>query len=133
MGAVTTLNQTIQAMVSTRPPSNSDAAKRRRSRRKPLVGAYIALVLFMVIYHGRPEDWIPGLSNVPLAKIAGVLALLALVFSLRHIRNRFPREIIYLFLLIGQLFLASIIFSRVAGRGGDDDTRLRKGSPYCRQ
>jgi putative inorganic carbon (HCO3(-)) transporter len=79
------------------------------SRRKPLVGAYFALVLFMVIYCARPEDWIPGLSNVPLAKIAGILALLALVLSLRHIRNRFPREVTYLFLLIGQLFLASLL------------------------
>jgi O-antigen ligase len=76
----------------------------------------------MVIYYGRPEDWIPGLSNVPLAKIAGILALFALVFSLRHIRNRFPREVIYLFLLIAQLFLASL-FSPV-WRGGAVMTTL---------
>jgi O-antigen ligase len=63
----------------------------------------------MVIYCARPEDWIPGLSNAPLAKIAGIVTLLALTFSLRHIRNRFPREVTYLFLLIGQLFLASLL------------------------
>jgi len=73
-----------------------------------LVGGYLALLLFMLIYCARPEDWIPGLSNAPLAKVAGTLAFLALLFSLRHIR-RVPREIVYLALLIGQLFLASVL------------------------
>jgi O-antigen ligase len=109
MGAVTTLNQNAPGNGIDATVTSSGAARRRSSRWKPLVGAYIALVLFMAIYFGRPEDWIPGLSNVPLAKIAGILALLGMVFSLRHIRNRFPREIIYLCLLIGQLFLASIL------------------------
>jgi O-antigen ligase len=95
---------------------DSISVRRHASRRKPLIGAYVALVLFMVIYFGRPEDWIPGLSNVPLAKIAGILALLALAFSFKHIRNRFPREVIYLFILIGQLFLASL-FSPVWRNG----------------
>jgi hypothetical protein len=63
----------------------------------------------MVIYCARPEDWIPGLSHVPLAKITGILAMLALVFSLRHIRDRMPREIILLFFLIVQLFVASLM------------------------
>lgn len=109
MGAVTTLKQNELGDGFDASAANSGAAKRRRAPRKPLVGAYIALVLFMIIYHARPEDWIPGLSNVPLAKIAGILALFALVFSIRHIRNHFPREVIYLFLLIGQLFLASLL------------------------
>lgn len=116
MGALTTLNQDAPGNGIDATVTSSGAEKRRSSRRKPLVSAYIALVLFMVIYFGRPEDWIPGLANVPLAKIAGILALLALVFSFRHIRNRFPREVIYLVLLIGQLFLASM-FSTV-WRGG---------------
>jgi O-antigen ligase len=60
----------------------------------------------MFIYCARPEEWIPGLSAVPLAKVAGTMAFLALLFSLRQIRLRLPREVLYLALLIGQLFLA---------------------------
>jgi len=85
------------------------STKQPTSRRKPLAGVYMALLLFMFIYCARPEDWIPGLSNAPLAKFTVILAVLALVFSLRHIRQRLPREIIFLFLLIGQLFLAAVI------------------------
>ncbi len=109
MGSVTNLSQNDLGNVIDATATDSLSAQRHTSRRKPLVGAYVALVLFMVIYCARPEDWIPGLSNVPLAKIAGIFALLALVFSLRHIRTRFPREVTYLFLLIGQLFLASVL------------------------
>jgi putative inorganic carbon (HCO3(-)) transporter len=92
------------------------SVKRRISRSKPLRGAYISLLLFMVIYCARPGDWIPGLSGVPLAKIAGVIALLALIFSLRHIRRQLPREVFFLAILIGQLFLASAMSS--VWRGG---------------
>jgi O-antigen ligase len=77
------------------------------SRRTPHVGAYVSLLLFMVVYCARPEDWIPGLSVVPLAKITGILALLALMFSFREFRHSLPREVVYLILLVGQLLLAS--------------------------
>jgi putative inorganic carbon (HCO3(-)) transporter len=85
----------------------STSVKQRSSWRKPFAGAYVSLLLFMVIYCARPEDWIPGLSVVPLAKIAGGLALLALMFSFRQFRSALPREVIYLILLVGQLFLAA--------------------------
>jgi O-antigen ligase len=88
---------------------NSPAVERPASRKKQLVGAYVALLLFMFIYCARPEDWVPGLSNAPLAKITGILAFLALLFSLPHVRQRFPKEISYLALLIGELFLASLL------------------------
>jgi putative inorganic carbon (HCO3(-)) transporter len=83
------------------------SVQQHNSRRRPLVGAYVSLLLFMVVYCARPEDWIPGLSVVPLAKMAGVLALLALMFSLRQLRPSLPREVIYLILLVGQLFVAA--------------------------
>jgi len=86
---------------------DSTSVQQRSSQRKPFVGAYVSLLLFMVVYCARPEDWIPGLSVVPLAKVAGVLALLALMFSLRQFRSSLPREVIYLILLVGQLFLAA--------------------------
>jgi putative inorganic carbon (hco3(-)) transporter len=78
-------------------------------RTNRLVGSYLALLLFMFIYCARPEDWIPGLSHVPLAKVAVLLALLSLLFSLKYVRLRLPREIIYVVLMVGQLLLASAL------------------------
>jgi len=116
MGSVTNLSQNDLGNVIDGAATDGPLTQRATSRRKPLVGAYVALALFMFIYSARPEDWVPGLSNVPLAKIAGIFALLALVLSLRYIQTRFPREVTYLFLLIGQLFLASLLSS--VWRGG---------------
>ena len=63
----------------------SKSSVKRSSRREPLGFAYFGLVLFMVVYFARPEDWIPGLAGVPLAKITGILILLALaVFGQQH-------------------------------------------------
>ena len=70
----------------------------------------------MVVYFARPEDWIPGLAAVPLAKITGIVILLALVLSVGNIRWHMPREIIFLILLVVQLWL-SAVFSPV-WRGG---------------
>ncbi len=100
----------------------SVAARQRTLQRQPLVGSYVALLLFIFIYSARPQDWIPGLSNVPLAKIAGILALLALLFSLRHIRHRLPGEVFLLGLLVGQLFLAAMMSP--VWRGGAFQTTL---------
>ena len=122
MGAVTNLSQSNMGNWTDNTAKDSVSAQRHASQRKPLVAAYVALVLFMVIYCGRPEDWIPGLSNVPLAKFAGVAALLALAFSLPHIHGRLPREVIYLAILIGELFLASVLSP--VWRGGAFQTTL---------
>src|SRR5262249_3056805 len=70
----------------------------------------------MVVYFARPEDWIPGLAVVPLAKITGIMMLLALVFSFSQIRWHMPVEVIFLALLVAQLWLAAA-FSPV-WRGG---------------
>jgi putative inorganic carbon (hco3(-)) transporter len=88
-------------------PVGSGTVRRSIASSRPLLGAYVALLLFMVVYFARPEDWIPGLAAAPLAKIAGVLALLAFACSLGQIRQRLPREVICLMLLIVQLFLAA--------------------------
>jgi len=111
MGAKTNLSQNDPGIVIDAISMKDFQTRQPNIRRKPLLGAYVVLVLFMFTYCARPQDWIPGLSNVPLAKIVGVLALLALVFSHWQIRNRLPREVICLFLLIGQLFLASLFSS----------------------
>ena len=44
--------------------------QRRTSQRKPLLGVFVALLLFMVIYCARPGDWIPGLSDVLWQKLS---------------------------------------------------------------
>ncbi len=68
----------------------------------------MSLVLFMLIYCARPEDWIPALSGLPLAKIAGTFALLALCLSFLHTR-RLPQEVLFLGILTGQLLLAAFV------------------------
>ena len=50
-------------------------------QREPLSGAFFWLCAFYLIYCARPEDWIPGLAYIPLVKISGICALLALVTS----------------------------------------------------
>ncbi len=77
------------------------------NRRERLGFAFFGLVLFMIVYFARPEDWIPGLATIPLAKIAGVLILLALALSVGNIRWHLPREVIFLSLLAVQLCLAA--------------------------
>jgi O-antigen ligase len=73
-------------------------------------------MLFMFVYYARPEDWIPGIGAVPLAKITGVLLILAFLFALGQVRGSLPKESIFLILLLIQFFLA-VPFSPV-WRGG---------------
>jgi putative inorganic carbon (hco3(-)) transporter len=79
------------------------------SRRRPLATAFVGLLLFMFVYFARPEDWVPGLSHIPLAKIAGIMALLALAGSLGQFRQRIPLEVYLLILLVAQLFAAALL------------------------
>lgn len=72
--------------------------------------------MFMLVYCARPEDWVPHISVIPLAKITGTLMILAFLFSLDQLRGHIPRELLYLGLLTVQLFL-SVPFSPV-WRGG---------------
>jgi O-antigen ligase len=88
--------------------------------------AYRALVLFSVLYFFRPEDFIPGLSHVPLGKISGGVALLALIFGVRRKdRGRLPLECKILLALLAQMIL-TIPFAY--WRGGAFDTVVNKFS-----
>jgi O-antigen ligase len=82
---------------------------------EPLKGAYFWLTVFYLVYCARPEDWVPGLQYVPLAKVSGVFAIVGLLLSLgrskRGLRS-LPREALYLLLLIG-IFFVSAAFSPV--------------------
>ena len=97
-----------------RPASKSKA--KHANRPEPLGFVYVGLVLFMLVSFVHPQDWIPGLAAVPFAKIAGVLMLMALVFSFNTIRWHMPLEVTFLSLLTAQLWL-TVPFSPV-WRGG---------------
>lgn len=100
--------------------SKSDV--KRSKRRESLIFVYFALVLFMVVCFLRPEDWIPGLAGVPLAKITGIVMLFALVFSFDDIRWHIPQEVTFLCLLLVQLWLASLLSP--VWRGGSFNVML---------
>ncbi len=101
-----------------------DSKLRLGQASKPLAGeeargAFFWLCAFFVVYCARPEDWIPGLSYIPLAKITGFCAFLALLSSLGRTQRKFnalPREWFYLLGLIGVL-IVSAMFSPI-WRGG---------------
>jgi len=69
--------------------------------------AYRALVVFSFLYYTRPEDAIPGMAVVPVEKIAGGIALIALIagFASRRMKTRLPLEIKILLLLFADLCL----------------------------
>lgn len=90
-----------------------------QKRLEPLSGAYFWLSMFYLVYCVRPEDWIPGLRYLPLAKISAIFAFAGLALSLgrskRGLRD-LPQEAFYLLGMIGLLFV-SAAFSPV-WRGG---------------
>lgn len=71
------------------------------------MGAYCLFVVFFVVSSARPQDWISGLSAVPLAKIAGIFVVIAYLSSFRRVRWPLQRDAAYLLLLLGQLFAAA--------------------------
>lgn len=73
---------------STRWQDFHEAGKRRPAK----VMAYAGVVCFFVLFFFRPEDFVPGLGTVPLAKIAGIFAASALAGSILSGRCRFTIE-----------------------------------------
>jgi O-antigen ligase len=75
-------------------------------------GAFFWLGAFYLVYCARPEDWIPGLGYIPLAKITAILALLGLISSMGKTRRKFrdlPIESKYLLALIGVLLVSGLL------------------------
>lgn len=88
--------------------------------------AYRALFFFSLIYFVRPEDFIPGLKFIPIAKIAGAIALLALIFAVPATRRyKLTIELKVLIFLLAQMMLC-IPFA--AWRGGAYDAVINKFS-----
>lgn len=79
-----------------------------KQQKEPLAGAYFWLLVFFVVYCARPEDWIPGVAALHLAKVAGLLALVAFVMSIGQLRRGMVKEVLFLFLLLAQFGLASV-------------------------
>lgn len=78
--------------------------------KETLTGAFFWLSAFYLVYCARPEDWIPGLDYIPLAKITGFLALVALLSSLGRARRDLrdlPSEGYYLLVMTGLLFISA--------------------------
>jgi O-antigen ligase len=71
--------------------------------------AYVGLLLFMMVYCSRPNDWLPGAGDLPFAKITGLVAIAGFGLTLLQGRAGFknlPRPMIWLLLLFAQLCLA---------------------------
>ena len=82
------------------------------STKEPLGGAFFWLSAFYVAYCARPTDWIPGFANVPVVKISGIFALIALLMSAGRSRRRLrdlPREAIYFLAIIFLLFVSALV------------------------
>jgi len=78
-------------------------------------GSSFWLGAFYFVYCARPQEIIPGLSHLPVAKITSFFAVMSLIVSLGRTPRRLcdlPREALYLLLLICLLFV-SAVFSPV--------------------
>jgi len=76
--------------------------------RDPTAGAFFWLSAFFVVYCARPEDWIPGLAYIPMAKISALFAVIGLLASVGKTRRSFknlPIESKFLLAMIVLLFL----------------------------
>jgi O-antigen ligase len=93
--------------------ADADGIRRKEKPvREPLGGAYFWLTFFFLIYCARPEDWVPGLHVIPLAKITGICAVVGFVLSMGRARRslqNLPRESLYLLAMIGLLCISAVL------------------------
>lgn len=74
--------------------------------------AFFWLSAFFVVYCARPEDWIPGLKYLPLAKITAILALWGLFNAMGKTKRTLkdlPKEARILLIMIGLLYLGAFL------------------------
>ena len=88
-------------------------ANRNPNERAQVSGAgFFWLSAFYFVYCGRPEDWFHGLGIIPLAKIAGFGAILALMFGAGKGKRKFrdlPKESYYLLAMIVLLYVSALV------------------------
>ena len=85
----------------------------------PTRSAFFWLSGFFVVYCARPEDWIPGLKYLPLAKITAILAMWGLFTALGRTKRTYkdlPKEARLLLIMIGLLYVGA--FLSPVWRGG---------------
>ncbi len=78
----------------------------------PTKKAFFWLSAFFVVYCARPEDWIPGLSYLPLAKITALLTMWAFFNAMGRTKRTFkdvPLEGKLLLAMIGLLFVSGFL------------------------
>jgi O-antigen ligase len=103
----------------------------RPGAREATRGAFFWLSAFYVVYCARPEDWIPPLRYVPLAKISAIFAIIGLLSSMGRTKRglkSLPSESKYLLAMI-LLLLVWAPFSPV-WRGGAVSHTLDFGKVY---
>lgn len=71
--------------------------------RRPFV--FNALVVFSFLYYYRPEDYLPFLIGIPMARVAAVLALIALIAGMSSGKEKMPVAVKILWLLLLQMTL----------------------------
>jgi O-antigen ligase len=74
--------------------------------------AFVWLSAFYFVYCARPEDWIPGLHYIPLAKVTGFCATVALLMSAGNTKRKLqnlPIEFYYLLALDGLLYVSAVL------------------------
>jgi O-antigen ligase len=85
------------------------AIERRTKREKSKNSlAFNALLLFTFLYYTRPEDLIPGLGFIPLEKIIGGIAMIALIGTIAsgRVKEKLPLELKLLILLLAHLVIS---------------------------
>lgn len=92
---------------------------KQRQVNKPAGAAFFWLSAFYVVYCARPEDWFSFLSLLPLAKITGIGAFLALLLGSKKSGRKFSQLPIESHFLLGIIAILSLsaVFSPV-WRGG---------------
>ena len=89
-----------------------ESGTRPLSEKDSLTGAFFWLSAFYWVYCARPEDWLPGLDYIPLAKITGFLAFVALLMSIGRAKRGFrdiPKEGQYLLAMTALLFVSAVL------------------------
>jgi O-Antigen ligase len=92
----------------------AEISERRISFRvaDPTKMAFFWLCAFFVVYCARPEDWVPGLKYLPLAKITAILALWGLFNAMGKTKRTLkdlPKEARILLIMIGLLYLGAFL------------------------
>lgn len=100
------ISQNTTTIDNPRPPNWSARLRSAvpTQARRPFV--YGALVAFAFLYYYRPEDFIPGLVYIPMAKITGIFAIVALMVGLMSGGQvKIPRAVQFLWLMLIQMML----------------------------